>query len=257
MLALLLLLAVPCEMQAGEKEPPAKSAWPFGPAGKEPKITMPEALATEAGVPVIVSVQTNGRIVKWVPPERFAAKPDYYMMPASTENSWYFVAPAAGLYRIGAYTALGDAPSDIVHCVVTVGKPGPGPSPVPVPVPPDPTNPLVAQLSPIYVAALETNKADLVKRIAKAHRETGARWCKDASIKTAADLQKQLKSEVALELGALDNKDAPVLNALRRKLAAIESEHLPPGLAASLSESDRADASLIFVQVADALEQLK
>lgn len=104
--------------------------------------TLPEIrilpAAAEPGVLVKLRAETNGKEVKWraiTPGASVIAFPGQYSKEA------VFCAPAAGSYKVIAWTAAGDVPTDAAEGVVTVGrKPEDDKKPDPV-VPPGPPRP--------------------------------------------------------------------------------------------------------------------
>lgn len=101
-----------------------------------PSVKLPATLPGDVGSFVRVSSETNGSQVRW-----YAASPGLNVFPADMlrdSRSTVVVANMAGEYRLIAYTALGDVPSEPAECRVVIGTPAPTPVP-PQPVPPGPT----------------------------------------------------------------------------------------------------------------------
>lgn len=212
---------------------------------KTPTINLPQDLKTDVGVPLTLTVTTNGKLVKFVPILKLTqdGHPCHYLLPAG-DNSYWFVASAPGDYQIGAYTALADVPSDVAYTTIKVG----GGAPTPPDPPNPPSNPYTLMLAPFY----DASKADVKAKISAAHRAVGVKWCKSNDVRTAGDLSKQLHSEIQLAgVGTTD------LIQLRQKVASIEAEKLPPTPGTVLDDKMRQDAASIFTAIADALDLLK
>jgi hypothetical protein len=97
-----------------------------------PTINLPASLTARPGRLVVVKATTNGKAVKWV-----SLSDEADLLPY-LDNSAIFNAATPGTYRILAYTALGDVPSEPAICTVTVGEPTPPIPPGPPPIPPTP-----------------------------------------------------------------------------------------------------------------------
>lgn len=132
------------------------------PAPVGPSIELPAKVQGDVGAFIKVAAKTNGREVRW-----FAATAGLNVFPGELlrdSRSTVVTATAAGEYRLIAYTALADVPSDPVATIIVVGtppNPPPGPGPGPGPNPPAPTDPLAKQM----VAWLAPVKAQLNKQI--------------------------------------------------------------------------------------------
>lgn len=101
----------------------------------------PELKLTDRTAPnsrwVTVVAETAGRVVEFVP---LTPGLDPFPLPLADPKAFVALAPAAGEYRILAYTAVGDEPSKPVTITVRVGPP-PAPPPVNPPPTPDPGQP--------------------------------------------------------------------------------------------------------------------
>lgn len=104
-------------------------------------LTLPEIIKGDVAAFVTVSAETTGKTVKFV-----ALDPGLSVFPPGLlSNPKVTVVSSAkpGVFRLLAYTAAGDMPSDPVICKVVIGNtpidppPGPGPNP-PEPQPVDP-----------------------------------------------------------------------------------------------------------------------
>ena len=123
-----------------------------------PTLTLPEYVEGKVGSFVKVPATTNGKEVRWR-----AIDDGIAVFPAEMlrdSRSTVVSATEAGEYRLLAYTALNDIPSDPAVCVVRItGPPKPQPPPTPPappapPVPPQPPAPVVTT-GPIAVAVID------------------------------------------------------------------------------------------------------
>lgn len=120
-----------------------------------PTLTLPTELKGEVGQFLEVKADTNGKEVKWAvlyPSTGLNLFPMDLLKDTSTAVA---VANKDGVYYLHAWTALGDVPSDLATCKITIGTPapvpvppGPGPQPNP-PVPPTPVTP--TKLSVLFI----------------------------------------------------------------------------------------------------------
>ena len=109
-----------------------------------PYVKMPEKVEVQVGRLGRIKIETNGKTIRWIVPPELDSFREFDPDPSVIRL--IVVGYADGQYRLVAYTAIGDVPSDPAICVVVVGK---GPGPVP-PVPPGPDPPI----PPIPIAGL-------------------------------------------------------------------------------------------------------
>lgn len=126
----------------------------IGQSGDAPKVTVPTELHTKPGVMIEINAQTNGKIVRWV-----RLSDDCGIIPFPDGKTAIFSAPKEGVFKVLAYTAIGDVPSAPAICIVTVGESGPKPpvppgpdppKPPPTPPGPEPTTPLGKKLKEAF-----------------------------------------------------------------------------------------------------------
>jgi hypothetical protein len=107
-----------------------------------PALELPREAAGQPGDFVKVAAKTDGKAVRWV-----ALDPGLNVFPVELlkdSKTAVVTAQKPGRYRLLAYTAAGDDPSDPAVCTVVIGDappvpPGPvPPGPNPPPVPPQP-----------------------------------------------------------------------------------------------------------------------
>lgn len=136
---LLPLLAVLAGPPAFADPPrPADPAAVIRAAGAAPALTLPAEVKGEPGEFVALEAATDGKVVRFV-----ALDPGLNRFPPALLVSCkaaVFTARLPGRYRVLAYTAVADEPSEEVICTLVIGDPKPvppGPTP-PGPVPPGP-----------------------------------------------------------------------------------------------------------------------
>jgi hypothetical protein len=122
-------------------------------------LKLPAEVKGPPGDFITVPAQTDGKEVRW-----FALDAGLRLFPTNLlrDTKTAVVTGSAGRYRLLAYTAKGDVPSDPAICLVIIGDvpPGPGPGPGPPDPPkPDPADPLFGPLQSAYAADLEPDKA--------------------------------------------------------------------------------------------------
>lgn len=139
----LALVAAQAKENPPEKVPPkpahAVAFDPVSPPGVAvPNVSLPATLSMPLGLPLIITAQANGKQVRW-----FCDSQDATIIPHANPNApsgdqqAIFGASAVGTYKVYAYTAIGDVPSGVAVCVVTVApaptgplKPGPIQQPI-------------------------------------------------------------------------------------------------------------------------------
>lgn len=108
-------------------------------------VTLPAEIRGGTGSWVIVAPEAvDGGTVKWrIDAGLQEVRLDLLLPPETIAKlrGKVLTALVAGRYRVEAWTAKGDVPSDIATCWVVIGQPGPTPPdpPNPEPDPPDPT----------------------------------------------------------------------------------------------------------------------
>lgn len=114
---------------------------PTPPLPEQPELILPPQVDGDVGSFIKVVAQTNGEHVRWLPLDKGLAVFPSEMLKDSTQT--VVMSAIGGTYRLLAYTAVGDIPSDPVQTMVVVhgAQPPPVPPPVPQPVPVNPTPP--------------------------------------------------------------------------------------------------------------------
>jgi hypothetical protein len=107
------------------------------PVPVQPELELPATVEGDAGTFIPIKGKTNGKEVKWVSMDKGLAVFPAGMLRDATAT--VVQSAVGGQYRLLAYTARGDVPSDPVVVMVVVHGPQPPPNPVPPnPVPPGP-----------------------------------------------------------------------------------------------------------------------
>ena len=107
---------------------------------QSPKVELPATLNAKPGRLIQITAKTEQKAVKW-----FLASSDADLIVMESTKSAIFSAMIPGDYRLIAYTAAGDVPSDPSICTVTVGNIAPIP----------PNDPLAVALEDIWGALQE------------------------------------------------------------------------------------------------------
>lgn len=135
--------------------------WVF--AQTPPTIKLPPELKVDRGRQIIIKAETTGKAVVWINTDPLNAD---LTTRGGDGKEVVFSAPETGLYRLYAYTAAGDVPSQPAACmvrVIGVNPPGPhppDPGPNPPPNPPTPTPPIT---EPGFRVLIVYESADLSK----------------------------------------------------------------------------------------------
>ena len=220
-IALVLLLVTAC---------PASAA--------EPAVTLPAELKVRPGRLLQIRAETAGKVVKWFCPDSDNA--DLLPYPGQ-EKTAIFCSPVPGKYRVFAFTAAGDVPSDPAVCCDTVGDPPP-------PAPPNPpTDPLTQTLQAAYAqepAASRSGHRDLLQAL---YRQAARDTVNQPGLKTLGDLHATLLAarQSLLPEGALGK--------VREAIAAFLDGQLPRDPAAPLTPDLRGLLTRTFTHVADSL----
>jgi len=161
-------------------------------AGQDLKI--PAEVTGEVAAFVTVIAETNNKQVKFYPIDSGLS-----VFPAAllaNQKATVVVAAKAGTYRLLAYTAAGDIPSDPQICKVIIGGGKPDNVP-PAPIPPTPEkDKLLDALIGIYGGLQEQDKEKHVKALAGIYRRAAATVDQFADLGTLYGGIKQSASEV-------------------------------------------------------------
>lgn len=226
------------------------------------EIRLPVEVPGAPGQFITVQAQTEGKVVRWVPLDG-----GLNLFPSELlRDSRYAVVTAAvnGRYRLLAYTAQGDEPSQpaVTVVVITGGPMPPGPVP-PGPIPPGPTPPgpdpgpgpspdaFTADMQRLYAADAAPDKAKARDSLAALYRQAAQTTVGDQRLTTVGDLFSALKQ-------AADSVVAPnALRFVRERIGEEFSKTLPLKPDAVLDPATRSNAAVAFTRAARALEACK
>ena len=199
-------------------------------------LSLPATVTTDVGKPVMIEAATSGKIVKWHAWDRVG------LVSAGDKKTWAH-SDKAGVYKVYAYTAVGNMPTDMVFTTVTVGTPAPVP-PGPDPTPPGPTDPLWATLKAAFDS--EANKSQAAQ-LAAIYRQAGPTL---AVAKTQGDLI------ATLHAGADSYVGKGTLPKTRRVLADELNAKVPATTTGPLTDALRQQYTAQFSRFAGLLEGL-
>lgn len=201
----------------------------------QPAISLPSTIAAKPGRLVQVVAKTDAKIVRW-----FLSSPaDADLIVMESTKSAIFSSVIAGKYRLVAYTAIGDNPSEPAICDITVGD-----MIVPMPI-----DPLAGSLQAIYSALSEPAKEDSLAILLDVYRRGRA----IVSDPTILDIGAFNAALVASRRAKLDDDK---LATLRDRIAA-EWAVLGNDSSLAMNAEVRAKILVIMNRIVLALESLK
>ena len=213
-------------------------------AGQDLKL--PAEVRGEVAAFVTVVAETTGKTVKFYPLDGGLS-----VFPAAllaNPKATVVVAAKSGTYRLLAYTAAGDVPSDPQICRVVIGngKPDDVKPPPPPPPPPDQV-PLLESLVGIYGGLQEPNKQKHVKALADIYRRAAA------TVDQFADLG-TLYSSIRRTAGEVVPADA--IRPIRERIAVETIRQLGDQPQAQLTPALSSKAASYFSRLGFVLEEL-
>ena len=198
-------------------------------AGQDLKI--PAEVTGEVAAFVTVIAETNNKQVKFYPIDSGLS-----VFPAAllaNQKATVVVAAKSGTYRLLAYTAAGDIPSEPQICKVVIGGGKPDNLP-PTPIPPAPPTPdrdkLLDALIGIYGGLQEQDKEKHVKALAGIYRRAAATVDQFADLGTLYGGIKTSASEV-VPAGAIRSIRERIAQETIRQLGDQPQAQLTPALA--------------------------
>ena len=198
-------------------------------AGQDLKI--PAEVTGEVAAFVTVIAETNNKQVKFYPIDSGLS-----VFPAAllaNQKATVVVAAKAGTYRLLAYTAAGDIPSEPQICKVIIGGGKPDNLP-PTPIPPAPPTPdkdkLLDALIGIYGGLQEQDKEKHVKALAGIYRRAAATVDQFADLGTLYGGIKTSAAEV-VPAGAIRSIRERIAQETIRQLGDQPQAQLTPALA--------------------------
>lgn len=207
----------------------------------EPYIKIADKVQAKPGRLVKLTVQTNGKIVKW-----FSAS-DENDLVVSDSGLWaIFCATNPGDYRIFVYTSVNDIPTDPELCLVTVS--GAQPPPVP-PTPINPASAFESKLKSIIDLNQNPKKNDSIKSLAGVYAKLAVA-SQDEKYKTIKELYEY---GIKISLSSLAPEEIPdVRDFIGEYLNALA----PTSTEKMINKNDRDLFSSEFRMIAETLVKL-
>lgn len=160
-------------------------------------LKLPAEIRGEPNQFITIVAETSGEMVRFV-----SVDPGLSLFPADllANKKATVVTGPAGRYRIIAYTALNNKPSDPSTVTVIIGNtPNPGPvnPPAPVPPKPNPTSDLAQTLAGIYGGLQEEGQVGQVKILAGIYKQGAMDLARHS---TVADVYNSLQAQASVKL---------------------------------------------------------
>jgi hypothetical protein len=210
-------------------------------AGQDLKL--PAEVRGEVAAFVTVLAETSGKQVKFYPIDAGLS-----VFPAAllaNPKATVVVAAKAGTYRLLAYTASGDIPSDPQICRLVIG--GGKPDDVKPPPPPPDGDPLLESLIGIYGGLQEPNKQKHVKALADIYRRAAATVDQFADLGTLYSGIRRTASE---------SIPADAIRPIRERIAVETIRQLGDQPQAQLTPALSSKAASYFSRLGFVLEEL-
>lgn len=211
-------------------------------------VKLPAEVKGQPAAFVTVAAEADGPQVRWR-----AVDPGLNLFPAHLlrdTRTAVVTAAAPGRYRLWAWTAKGDVPSEAAECVVVVGDAPPPVPPGPAP-PAPPDDPFFATLQAAYGSDAGADKAGHKDRLASLYRQAGAKTVYETNLTTVAQFLAVVRAASANLL------PASALPATRRALSEEMRKVLPTAPDAPLDRATRDLIARQFVRAADLLGAVK
>ncbi|VTS08547.1 hypothetical protein [Tuwongella immobilis] len=211
------------------------------PARADPMISLPPTLTAQPGRLLRITAEApDAKLVRWI----VTGEADLIPLNESGKSA-IFSAATSGTYKIVAYTAKGDIPSEPAVCVVTVGNPTPPAPPTP-PTPTPPTDPLAAELRALLAADSSPEKGKHVEALCELYRQAQV-TADDPAVGTAGALAEILKRSSAALV------PSTALIGVRKRVSEVLGESLPSNPAERLTAESRTRAKAAFARAQKAL----
>lgn len=204
------------------------------------KIELPAEIKGEVGSFIAVRPKTDGKLVRY-----YSLDAGLNSFPAellSDPTATVVTAPKPGRYRLLAYTALGDRPSDPVIVTIVVGGAAPPTPPVPTP------GEYERSLLDIYGALQDSDRDATRIALAKVYRACVTECM--GSHATAGDLYQALV-KIASAV------PASKLSTLRDRVGAEVSKVVPNDPTLPITAAQRASVGDIYERTATLLESIR
>lgn len=132
-------------------------------AQTSPRVELPAELTAKPGRLIQISAKSEQKTIRW-----FLAGGEADLIVMESTRTAIFSATDPGNYKIVAYSAAGDVPSDPAVCVVVVGDMRPTP---PAPFVPVPVDPLATALAAIWGGLQEPDRMASKSGLTEAFRQ--------------------------------------------------------------------------------------
>ena len=205
-----------------------------------PTVNLPKALTVKPGRLIKIEATTTGQTIRWV-----NVSPDADLIVSESGRWAIFASSVAGEYRVFAWTASGNVPSEASVCVITVDGTPPQP-----PTPPQPEDPLKNAIQAIYGADQNPLKDRHRQNLISNYAEF-ALAVKNPAWKTAGEFYKACRATIS---SLMKDED---LQPIREKFAEELNRKLPLDPDTLLTDSHRADASALFNRFAKILGDIR
>lgn len=198
----------------------------------QPSIQLPATIQAKPGRLVQVAAKTDQKVVRW-----FLSSPDDAdLIIMESTKSAIFSATKPGSYRLVAYTASGDIPSDPAICDIVVGV-----------GPPKPDDGLTLALAAIYGAIQESDRDKNKAALADVYRMANAY---DEKLLDLGALHAVLVMARRAKFG--DDKLVSLRERIGQELQSLGSDS-----STILTPELRSKAQALFQKIATSLESLK
>jgi len=247
MLALSMAAAAQADFVGPLPRPPVARSVPKKAKAKAALLlSLPAEARGRASAFIRVAAETDCKAVRWMAlDEGLEVFPPELLKDSRTA---VVIASRPGRYRLLAYAARGDEPSEPAVCLVVVGDP---PLPVPPPAPPaPPDDALAAAFRAAAALDRDEGKADLLGRLAAVYRQAGAETSSRAEVPTWGVLLSVVAEAARMRVG----DPASVLKETRRAVSLHLKSVLPAEPGKALDAEGRRLAAASFARVAAALE---
>jgi|GEM_PF-507881 len=204
----------------------------------EPSVTLPRDLTAKPGRLLKIEANTTGKSIRWVNVSEDAD------LIVSESGKWaIFSATAPGKYRVFAWTAFQDIPSEAAVCTITVEPSQPVP-------PPSPEDSLKAAVQAIYGADTNPQKSVHKDNLISSYGEF-ARTIRNPKWTTAGEFYKACRATIS---SLMRDED---LQAIREKFGEELNRRLPTDPGTLLTDTHRADAVSLFTRFAKLLGEIQ
>jgi hypothetical protein len=204
----------------------------------QPSLRLPATITGAPGAFIAVRADTTGAVVRYV-----ALDAGLNVFPAqllADTKATVVTSVTPGKYRLLAYTATGDLPSEPVIVTIVIGE---GVAPV---IPP---TQLETDLKALWQACTDADRVAQRDKLAGLYRRVAA-LCEDSTLVTAGDLYAAAKALADATL------PAHALNTIRNRAADAVRSIVPVDPTTQLTPTIRAGAAEIYKTMAIILEKL-